>query len=291
MLLTGNAGILSESAKTLGLLNAAAASTAGAVSSVVGGVVNVSADAGTAVKELVSTSAGLVKTFYNGVDVANVTLRRRHGRLMTASPDGVLHWLSGINDTVLAAQARDAFLLSVVNVSWDVPHIEASDFWLDAVNGHFIHWEYKCRLGRNGFVGFVFVVSSATFTPRWANPYWEMMEVEMDWVAQDIAKSLFKILRALEPLPTEVLRLDDSVLALPWSPSALWRRKWVWAIAGFFGLLALWRIFQVALCWHSYVDLETAPPAGTDTSVLDNSVEENTGSSMDGFQLIDSFEP
>lgn len=290
LLFTGNAGILREAAVTLGLLNTAVASTAGALVSAAGSMVNVSVDAGQVVRDMASTTANFARTFYHGVDLANITVHRRHGRLVAASTDEILAWLHNFNASSMSTPARAAFLENVINVSEGVPFIEASDFWLDAARGDFVHWQYKVRRGRDGFVGFAFVVTAASFVPKWAFPGWEVLEVPLEAAAKDIATTLFSVLRELEPLPASVLALDDPVVPLPLESRAQSRRYGLWAILAFMTSIAIVRLGQLVFSWIFKPQLHEVPFYASDAIWPDQEV--SPSSSYDGFQLVDStFSP
>jgi hypothetical protein len=94
-------------------------------------------------------------------------------------------------------------------------------------SGHFYEVEYQTQLLQNHFIAIQYAFGSISFVPRWANPLWELAELDITRELQPLQHALRAALHAtsknfydLPPMGVNYLENCPTV-DLPW-----WRKVW-----------------------------------------------------------------
>ena len=115
LLLSGHGDVLHEVGVFMGILNGVAAEAVASVSEASKLAINGSKQLLMGGAEVLSTSSLLLRSMYDGVDLANVTARRRHGRFLAASEEEAWLWLRNYSDAAsLPSEFSEAALRTVL---------------------------------------------------------------------------------------------------------------------------------------------------------------------------------
>ena len=209
----------------------------GAASKVFTSGANVTDSAAKFVAAITDGTLTLGETAWRGFDLMNISASCRAGRLFLDPDDDV--------PSLLQEYARSGSL-SVPAVWLDavIGVFQATDESRPMSDGHFHQFVPGGSFGavsvwvkwlKSGHVGIAWRSSAITFTPRWANPAWEIAGYDFGSVAHEMAALLQRVVSETMPDPNLALTTDELV-DTPGLPAAtipkLWRRAarwWRWS--------------------------------------------------------------
>ena len=128
---SGHGGILSEVKRFMSVMNDGASEIVSGLSEVSASALNATAAAARLSRDVILTSRDMVSTALIGVDLANVTVVRRHARVLASSPSELNDWMDKFNDRDLSALMKFGFVGAGLKVSARVPKVSIRDSQLD----------------------------------------------------------------------------------------------------------------------------------------------------------------
>ena len=142
----------------------------------------------------------------------------------------------GLSLVRLQPQHRRALLLALQAVSPTLPEVSDVNYSL-SVLGNYEEFEYQIKLFPNSFVGVQYFYGAISFVPQWANPVWEILNVDVSSEESAILSRLRTAMTELSraswlssPLAAELMD-DSALILLPWWRQRLWWLPALWGRA------------------------------------------------------------
>ncbi len=241
LFLSGHGGVLHEVGVFMGILNGVAAEAVASVSEASKLAINGSKQFLLGGAEVLSTSSLLLRSMYDGVDLANVTARRRHGRFLAASEEEARLWLRNHSDAAcLPSEFNEAALRTVLQVTKGIPAIEAGDEFVNFDAGQYWSWATRARLADKERIAFAFYITTVKFDAQWANAVWSWAECSLSTSTPQVLAALRDFQRGVEAVPADEWASDDGFVGRKATPGANWR-GWAGLALGLLVALAAWR--------------------------------------------------
>ena len=147
------------------------------------------AGASSAVMAVSTTTMDAAAAAWSGIDLMDMKMDNFFGRVMAENGDIIAKW----TDASFGRSTTKCDIAPVIvfwqgmarTVSFQMPAAEAS---LEHTEVHGLYWKATGRafIAFSGHISLEFTFNTATFQPRWANPVWELMEVNISSEAQQI---------------------------------------------------------------------------------------------------------
>ena len=131
-----------------------------------------------------STGAvGLAQTAWQGVDLLDLHCVKTTGTITAAHNQALIDWLRGPFSGALLG-SNDSVILGlwealVQSVHLHLPQLQISQTRLD-VHGSFWQVRGRCAIHHAGFLLLDFEYTEVRFAARWANPFWEALQLDID---------------------------------------------------------------------------------------------------------------
>ena len=137
---------------------------------------------------------------WRGVDLQNITGERRAVRAAAATNAAAVDWLADGAGDAIPAELRMKIAIAATNLSTSIPFVHQAGEIFD-VTGSLVQWQLKGKQLRSGYQGFVVVTTIMTFSPRWANPAWEVLEFPWNKQQAAILAQMRRIALQLDAAP------------------------------------------------------------------------------------------
>ena len=181
----------------------AAADLASNVSDAMGTILTVGSNATVQVARLATavSESGLclAQEAWSGVDVLNISATCEQGRILSDDSEGLASYLAtplGRATVHLPERFLIDALAAVASVSYRIPSIELERRFIN-ISGDFESIHIRAQLVNRHFIGMSWRSSAVTFEARWANPFWEALEVDVGTEEEQI---LQRVLALVQPL-------------------------------------------------------------------------------------------
>ena len=211
LVIIGNATVLREAGRFLVIVNDAFAGASLAVATAAIGAANATSDLASIGVDVASSSVSLARNFWQGVELGNLVVDRRHGRTFVSDPNDVGIWLSNLSEPSLVPRAVADFALITANISDQRPLQDVSGALLQ-LTGVYDDWRGTARMTQLGCIGFSFQTIHITYVPKWCNPMWEALELPLHTANAQTLRILRSVSAELEPVPSTALDLSDKAL-------------------------------------------------------------------------------
>ena len=205
----------------------------GAASKVFTSGANVTDSAARFVTAITDGTLTLGETAWRGFDLRNISAACRAGRLFL-DPDEDIPELLREQARLGSLRVPTRWLDTIIGV------FQATDESRPMSDGHFHEFVPGGSFGavsvwvkwlKTGHVGIAWRSASISFTPRWANPAWEIAGYDFGSVADEMAAMLQRVVYEAMPDPDLALSIDE-LGDTPGLPAAtipkLWRRASRW---------------------------------------------------------------
>jgi hypothetical protein len=200
-LFSGEKGVIAQVARIFGSIaimgESAAAITSTAVE--VGSVITASMSL--LALSVANNSATLAAELWSGIDLLNVTLIVKHGKVAADDGSTIAVWLNGSAGGRLVPVSDEAKLFmsdAALSVGVSMPLVHMHDAQLHVASGLFAEVEAEARLISSGHVVLLFTSRQVQFAPQWANPLWGWLELDVQVQHDAISRAL---VIALDSMP------------------------------------------------------------------------------------------
>ena len=205
---SGNLGVLSQLAITMGHANTVLSAAATVTATAAASALNLSANVAVFGAGMVSGSTNIAATLWDGVDLANVSLRRKHGRIVFSDSDEAASFIFNHSSAQVPMEVQRELAKVVMRVSSALPLVEAGDVYVDTVMGSYCNWQGWGRRFDDKWTGFAFVAVTGQFSTQWANPAWAALEIPLLGEADQILLLLRNTVAKMEPLNQTAIDLS-----------------------------------------------------------------------------------
>jgi hypothetical protein len=179
----GNNSFLVELSKILGSVAAVTEASSGAVSVVLHQGTDLVTSASQAFQSVTASSLNTASVAWRGVDLVQLSGQRRTGRVLVEDASVLQAWLSSqTGRDVLGIYGQDV-LQSWGQLAFSVqPNMPAAEVRHEELllSGSYSAYSASAVLAWSGHVWFQFAVVNASFQPVWSNPFWELLECQLD---------------------------------------------------------------------------------------------------------------
>ena len=213
LFLSSNTGLVYQLSRAVSLVNDSASGVAAAVVDIASQTVNASA----AALGAVASGTTLARTLWDGVDLANATLARRHGRVLGDGVQDIEVWLDNFSSIEVAPEVPQKYRGPLYALSPRRSFVEESGDWIDLTKGAFWTWRSRARQGPGGTAMAVELVI-VRFEPIWSNPTWTTFNYPLT-DSKPIARALSEHIAAMEPVAVEETQISDDVIDAAQYPS------------------------------------------------------------------------
>ena len=177
-----------------------------------------------------SSTLTCTQELWRGVDIYNVSVSIERRRAVADEFGDLQDWVqdgevAGIR--MLNAAEKQALLHAATQVGLRSPRVEGDSARL-LWPGSYRVFEYAAGLLPSGHIFVQWRTTSATFEHRWANPFWQLMELDTGTESEQVLAALNATLQAL---PDRLVRWSDTadefyVHAMPPSSPRARLRRW-----------------------------------------------------------------
>ena len=160
-------------------------------------VLDSSADLATSTSQVVKAfsveSMGLVHTAWRGVDLLNLTCTKTAGRVIGLTASEVSAWFLGESGVAVTmcnkSQIFDLWISAARSVELGVPTVDNT---MQHFNVSGEYWEAAVVAGLlpGGWISVEFAHTRVSFQARWANPFSELIELEVHQEAPQMVRQL-----------------------------------------------------------------------------------------------------
>ncbi len=213
MFLSCNTGLVYQLSRAVSLVNDSASGVASAVVDIASQTVNASV----AALGAAASGSSLARTMWDGVDLANATLARRHGRVLVDGVQDIEVWLDNFSSIEVAPEVPHKYRGPLYALSPRRSFVEESGDWIDLTKGAFWTWRSRARQGPCGTAMAVELVI-VRFEPIWSNPAWTTFNYPLT-DSKPIARALSEHIAAMEPVAVEETQISDDVIDAAQYPS------------------------------------------------------------------------
>jgi hypothetical protein len=152
-----------------------------------------------AVVSFASSSIGAVQLAWHGVDLLDVKLTASRGRIVAADGSELSQWLQG-GGAASVTRAKAATLASwadqAESTSLAMPALAAQHEEFDE-HGTYYLAEGTSSLARSGHVVHDYRVIQASFATRWANPLWQLLDIDISAEGAQVREALGLVMERL----------------------------------------------------------------------------------------------
>jgi hypothetical protein len=202
-LFSGEKGVIAQVARIFGSIaimgESAAAITSTAVE--VGSVITASMSL--LALSVANNSATIAAELWSGIDLLNVSLVVKHGKVAADDGSTIAVWLNGSAGKRLVPVPDEAKLFmsdAAHSVGVSMPLVHMHDAQLHIADGNFVEVEAEARLISSGHIVLLFTFRQVHFAPQWANPFWGWLELDVQVQHDAISQAL---VAALDSMPYE----------------------------------------------------------------------------------------
>ena len=173
--------------------------------------------------DITASSLGAIEATWQGVDLLNVSVSRARGRIRADSPQAIAAWLNSSEGrritTCTENFAQRLWADALWSLSHDIQDIENS---IDALElrGSFSRVAFAAQWDPTGEASFKYEYAQVSFSPRWANPFWELLDLPLESEALQVERLLDELVLRVPAAPLLEHRLSDA--DVPLSAGVLW---------------------------------------------------------------------
>ena len=207
-----------------------------------------------------STGAvGLAQTAWQGVDLLDLHCVKTTGTITAAHNQALIDWLRGPFSAALLG-SNDSVILSqwealVQSVHLQLPQLQIAQTGLD-VHGRFWQVRGRCAIHHAGFLLLDFEFTEVRFAARWANPFWEALQLDIDTQYDQIHSLVANFSAAVVANESRAWYWVHQDLP----PPGLMTHLWFWSVmvfrAFYLHLVTFWGVgFMTAtffICFHRH---------------------------------------
>ena len=173
--------------------------------------------------DVTASSLGAVEASWHGVDLLNVSVSRARGRIRAASPQAIAAWLNSSEGRRITTCTEDFAQRLWADALWSLSHdIQDIEHSLDALefHGSFSRVAFAAQWDPTGEASFKYEYAQVSFSPSWANPLWELLDLPLESEAQQVERLLDELVLRVPAAPLLEHRLSDA--DVPLSAGDLW---------------------------------------------------------------------
>jgi hypothetical protein len=199
-LFSGEKGVTSQVARIFGSLADMGESAAAFTSTAVEMGTVITSTMSLLAISVANSSSTIVSELWAGVDLLNVTLVVKHGKVAADDGSTIALWLNSSEGRRLIPATPDAMQFmcdTALSVGVGMPMVHMHDATLLVPQGLFVEVEAEARLIITGHVIMMFTFRQVHFTPHWANPFWEWFELDVQSQNSAISEALVSVLNTM----------------------------------------------------------------------------------------------
>ena len=186
-------------------------------------VLDSSADLATSTSQVVKAfsveSMDLVHTAWRGVDLLNLTCTKTAGRVVGLTASEVSAWFlgeSGVAGTMCnKSQILDLWISAAHSVELGIPTVDST---MQHFNVSGEYWEAAVVAGLlpGGWISVDFAHTRVSFQARWANPFWELIELEVQQEAPQMVRQLQAFAQSVPAVNTSRMFVVEPLHPCTW---------------------------------------------------------------------------
>jgi hypothetical protein len=229
-LLAGRVAPIEHISTMLGGVAEVTSQASRATSNIIGAGADLIETSEKAVVALSSSSLNLLDEVWQGVDLTDVTFAHSHGRVAVASAAHFATWMreSATEDIYSLSTAEQEVLQHVVNsLDLALPHIE-NGITLFKYESSYVDFRAEGKVLSSGYLTFKWLWRRIQFAPRWSNPLWEAISVDMSKAKPFIKKRLDEVLETMPQPEVWWIVIESTSLATADLPPLAWARTTAW---------------------------------------------------------------
>ena len=182
---------------------------------------NLTTDLAVWTRDVVAMGTSHYHNLAAGVDIVNVTVKRRSATIVTATPAYFVKWLRtdvGRNLVALPFQAVEELVHAGSSLSWFLPSIRTERTVYD-VRWQYAYFGLRAQYLPSGHTQFSWQWTEADYDVVWANPLWELFGYTPDAQTDEVSFAISALIRS-----TPVISLPENLtpaVTLPFTAAAI----------------------------------------------------------------------
>ena len=167
-----------------------------ATSLLLSGGTELTISASSAVVKLSTQGYNLMETVWHGLDLLDIRYNSSSGKVVSADPEDLSLWLRSEASQSTTRAPSDILnqwssMVSSVSLGMPLLHSRLEQFEED---GFLLVAEAKASLAPSGHCVLHYLLNRVVFTPRWANPLWQALELNLSGESKQIRVLLASVL-------------------------------------------------------------------------------------------------